>query len=271
MRKSTSILMTCLLLLGVVGSARGELVAYYSFDDGTATDVTGGHDGVITNATASSDAPTVGGTGSLDFNGSAYVDVTKTGWWNDTTFADGFTVSFWVKSTSTAYCVPFASHSANLIDVGLFQPKRYGWFAGDGTTNGSTTYGWQAELLGKPMNGLNDGQWHQYAFTYDRATQTVGSYVDGALVEGGVAGNANAGISFAETGSSGSVFCIGADPRGHGSRTVGKIDEVAIFNKGLSAAQVNVMYTDGVTAVPEPSTIALILCGLAMLAWRRWR
>ena len=64
MVKITNTLVTCLMLLGFVGSVQGALVAYYPFNDGTATDIADGHDGTMAgDATTVTDTPPlVGGT-----------------------------------------------------------------------------------------------------------------------------------------------------------------------------------------------------------------
>ena len=166
---------------------------------------------------------------SLSFDGTNdYVSVA-----DDSTldFIDGqaFSVSCWFKTTN-------ATDEMYLFD------KR----AGGGTSAGYAALldGNSTNYLGYVADGSNaatfsnttdyhDGEWHHFAFSFD-GTSVISSYIDGVLVGTdtqtlGSTANANALI-------------IGAHRDGSSSPFNGKIDEVSIWNKALSAGDISALY-----------------------------
>jgi len=108
-----------------------------------------------------------------------------------------------------------------------------------------------------------DGLWHLYTLVVDEDGARV--YVDGALAATGPAG----GDAFNPTGS----LFFGGRNDGDGNRfygrtaaTSGLLDEVLLFDRALTAADVQSLY-----AVPEPSAAALVAGAAAALLGRRRR
>ena len=107
-----------------------------------------------------------------------------------------------------------------------------------------------------------NGDWYHVVGTYNGSNE-MSLYVNGVLAN--TSTNVNVGPG---AGPSGNVYfgTLGPDPAGGGWNWAndykGLLDEVAIYNGvALSAAQVAAHYA----AVPEPSTIVLLVFGPAML------
>lgn len=119
-------------------------------------------------------------------------------------------------------------------------------FVGDAGNNPSTLTG--------PNLPLNS--WHHVAFTYDQATRQQVMYVDGQVVASNTTG-----VSAIAYDSSPTL--IGADNEGNGITDFwdGQIDEVQIFPRALSPAEINGIYCGGARgtcATVKPLTFAAV-------------
>jgi hypothetical protein len=113
------------------------------------------------------------------------------------------------------------------------------------------------------QSGISYQQWHQVTATLDNATHDMRLYIDGGLV--------------AEKTTS-VVPLLALDPSqvpglGLGNvqdlydfPLIGSLDEVVLYNRALTPAEVTVLAT-----VPEPTSAALLICGLGALAVRNLR
>jgi hypothetical protein len=101
---------------------------------------------------------------------------------------------------------------------------------------------------------LNDGQWHHVALTYDGTTRAVDLFRDYVRVGGGTATNA---LVYDD-----SPLRMGTLGGGRGFD--GWMDEVRLSDAALSPDQFLRL-----SAVPEPTSLALLLAGLAAFRIRR--
>ena len=139
-------------------------------------------------------------------------------------FSNALTIEAWVKTaTSGRYILTKNDDSFYLaIGPGSTTPNKLSFFLNH------VSAGW---LQG--TSDLTDDQWHHVAGTYDGANLKV--FVDGNL-ENSVARSGNI-----QTGTN-SVF-IGV--RSLASNFAGLLDEVSIYNRALSAAEIQAIYSAG--------------------------
>jgi chitodextrinase len=225
-----------LLLTALAGSAPAGgptpgLVAAYSFDEGSGStlgDASGnGHGGTISGAAWA----TGHSGGALSFNGTnASVSLGSLG----TFYQSGFTLEAWVKKQD-------ATHK----DVAVV-----------GSWNGGGPMIWVDHLagdyqltLGAGMSSYLDsghtpvgGQWQHLAATYDGTTARF--YIDGAEIANRAA----------PTVGTSDVWRIGAYGGSAGGFFDGSIDDVRIYNRALSAAEVQTDMGTPVVSGGYPST-----------------
>src|SRR6266545_5835103 len=219
------------------------LVAAYAFDEGTGTlaaDASGnGHSGALVGTTW-----TAGHSGSAaSFNGtSAYVDLGALG----TFYQTAFTLEAWVKK-----------QTANLNDrgvLGTWSGNANGgpmlWIDHLATRYHLTLNNGMANYLDSGQNPVA-GQWQHLAATYDGTTARF--YIDGTEV---------ANRTFTGTVGNSNVWRVGAYGSSPGGFFDGLIDDVRIYNRALSAVEVqtdkNQPVTDVTAGVPTtPTNLAI--------------
>src|SRR5260221_662483 len=203
-------------------------VAPWPFDDGPTppADVVNGHNGTITGAAFSLNAAPMPGCGqALQFYGADYVSVANA---PDLSFAPGtpMTIALWLKETtdqSTVYylgkrssCAPsniginyqLARDAAN----GIYFASKDGGVAGTGV-------------------GVALDQWRHVAVTYD-GTANLTIYIDGIA--------ATIYTTYTLGGVNTANLLIGASGSCSGD-IIGLIDEVWIFNRALTDAEVQLL------------------------------
>lgn len=106
-----------------------------------------------------------------------------------------------------------------------------------------------------------EGQWHH--LVGQREDDTVSLYVDGQLVD-----------SIADAAGAYSMqvadMYLGRDSRNGSTRPDGQLDNTRIWGRALSSAEIGALAA-GANVVPEPSGLALFLCGSMAMAALRWR
>lgn len=220
----------------------GNYIGYYPLDatNGTvAVDATGsGNTGLITNATWSAAGKI---NGCLSFNGvNSFVQISNRVW-ND------FTISFWVKTTQTGDG-PQWYNGAGLVDGDVpFNNNDFG----TALVGGKFAFG-----VGNPDTTvlsaatINNGAWHHVAATRQLATGALNVYVDGAPSGGGTGNrntlNAPTRLLFGDSASGGPFFN-------------GSLDEIKIFDRALTAAEVTALYSSTITIPPDaPMNLAAV-------------
>lgn len=236
-------------------------IAWWKFDEAsgsTASATVGGIDGSL-----SGSAAFVGGISgnALDLSaaGGSYASFGD----NFGLTATSYSISFWVNSTSTATDqIILGKHRATFVS---------GYFVGMGANGpyGAADKAWayQSSFPGnQPISttSINDGTWHHVAVTYNIGTGSHTMYVDGAPGESSTiaAGMVAAAADFMVGGifnSSGTAI----------STFTGKVDDLQIYGEVLSDDDVNYLFNNPGSAVPEPATItALLVGGLAAIRRR---
>ena len=206
------------------------LVAYYPFN-GNADDESGnGNDGTVNGATLTTDRN--GNTGSAyDFDGNDdFIDAGNPDAFN---FAEGdFSLSCWIRPSGS---------QVNKYIIGKYLGGTRPGF-GLGTAGGTITYAfiWDEnpdDLVDTGGTSLSTIQWQQLVAVYDRDGK-LSIYLEGTLV---------ASINISSEGGSidnPSNFTIGAISGGKfgGQNFGGLIDDVRIYNRLLSQAEVTALY-----------------------------
>ena len=219
----------------VTASAPTGLVAAYGFDVGSGTTVPdqsgNGNTGTLTNTSWAGAAAGKFGN-ALSFNGTnASVTVADSSSLDLTT---GMTIEGWVNPTAVSSFRTFIvkERPGDLV---------YGLYAGSDTNRpqSQVTIG-SPQLLDAP-SGIPTGSWSHLAATFDGSTQRL--YVNGAQV----ATRASAGSILTST----SALKIGGNSI-WGEWFSGLIDEVRIYNRALSATEIQ---ADMNTSISSPDAV----------------
>jgi len=112
---------------------------------------------------------------------------------------------------------------------------------------------------------LDDGRWHHVAAVVDRGVTAPALYVDGALE---TLGAARGPMPLASL-SSGSPLHVGAFSA-ETSDTIGAIDELAIFNSTLSAAEVQSIFAAAGTGYCRRNDQGCVAAPPGLLSWYRF-
>ena len=205
---------TAALTFNVVGQLEPE--AHWTLDvDGS--DLTGNHNGTFVGAPDS-----VAGQdgGAFDFAAGEYLSL-------DTAFdrPDAFTITAWVKTTATGEKHIFGwtdpTYGALFrINSGVLE---YGEW--DGVTYGNITAG----------SGLNDGQWHHVAVTFDNTATEL--YIDGVPANSGTVATTYGTIAVTAV----SVGNLGDWTPATRSIT-GSLDDVRLYDTALGVAEIEDIY-----------------------------
>jgi len=167
-----------------------------------------------------------------------------------------FSFSLWTKSPSIGFTQ----------DRAIFGNKN--WTSGSNTgwnvvTHPSRTLNWNATGVrwdisyqrgsGTPPTtstyGANDGNWHLTTVVFNRATSEVRTYFDGV--------NGSTGLIRTATGPLGAGFRTIIGASGHGSYSGSShIDDLAIWNRALSDAEVKALYNGGTGATVTAASYA---------------
>ncbi len=174
---------------------------------------------------------------------------------------DSYTIAAWIKPDSDVVfnggIVGWGNYgTGNQVNAFRLQ-----------TNDGLWNYWWGNDYGQDPLsNGTNllDGQWHHVAVSYDSVTGVHSLYVDGQFL-----GSRTAfGIDVRPEN-----FRIGTT-NGLAEDFKGLMDDLAIFNRALTPAEILAVRAGDFSAfgVPEPTTFALLGLGLfALMACRRPR
>jgi len=185
--------------------------------------------------------------GNLDKNLS-YLNV------NDWGKSTSFTVAFWEKKSGInnadaefVMSIPSkAGHWSNSNMLLIFDHKGAGSTPDSSVVklmvaeNGGAVDHW-FELTGSNrLAGATDGQWHHLAFAYDETTSAMKIYKDGALYSTQTWAGHGA-IKMDDAKATG--FYLGGKTTDWGKAFNGSLDQFRLYNKALTAAEVQSLYT----------------------------
>ncbi len=210
--------------------------------DGNAQDIVGGNDGILS-GDASFAPGKVGDAFTLDGTGD-FVLVPDSPNLNIT---GDVTVDLWAKRTVFGRTSVLVDKGANLVDS-VDQPDAYAmWFspndllvAGFARADGSLVF-----LVG-PV--VTDSQFHHYAYVRSGSTHKL--FMDGVVV----AADAFTGVPGDTSGLPLAIGAVRRDPTppGFASEFGGIIDEVEIFNRALSEAEIRSIFDAGPAGKIKP-------------------
>jgi hypothetical protein len=158
---------------------------------------------------------------------------------NDTLSLQNFAISAWIKTNQTNLVDP-----AHLVNKGGFntdekgQNMNYGiWFSVDGTISGGfeTESGEDFEV--KSTTKYNDGKWHYVLLSYDGSLLRLD--IDGKKQISTTPNNTNGAIPDT-TGDQ--PLRIGANSLDESKFFTGNIDEVRVWNRGLTDKEISEIY-----------------------------
>jgi glucose/arabinose dehydrogenase len=204
-----------------VGERPAGLVAGYSFDEASGTtvnDVSGfNHTGTMNAGVSRNPAGRNGG--ALSFNGTnGWVTVADT---NDLDLTTGFTLSAWILPVAvTGWRTILLKEEAAGLSYALYGGNSNGQAAGYASLAGG-------DRFAAATDALPTGTWSHVTTTYDGAT--IRTYVNGALA-------ASLAYSGSVTSSSGALRIGGNSV--WGEFYSGLIDDVRVYKRALSAADV---------------------------------
>ncbi len=234
------------------GVTQNGLVGHWRFDEGTSTKVIdssgNGNTGTLTNMDATTDWVTGKFDRALDFDGTNDYVSASTG----QTFDQGFTVSFWAKPTSNP-----GSYKAFVIGHNTSDDYSQGFVIdmGNSATSDWSYIGIEGAGMSSNVDLLNTSfpfnTWHHIVVDFAVGTNAVLLYADGVL-------------SGTRTRSAGTINAqnikIGAR---HYNSSVqnhfpGIIDDVRVYNRSLSAAEVVTLYQSGAAIRKQVSERGLV-------------
>ncbi|MFD2245456.1 LamG-like jellyroll fold domain-containing protein [Pontibacter ruber] len=154
---------------------------------------------------------------------------------------DNFTIELWMRST--------ASKSENQVLIGRSaKESAVHWWVGVGT-DGTAGFQlldleWQGIFVGGSGPKLNDGKWHQVVAVRNAAAGSTKVYVDGNKVAEGSFAHKYGFASLAPV----NMGYLNEDSR---YRYEGDLDEVKLFGRALSDAEIKTRYTQVYNAIVE--------------------
>jgi hypothetical protein len=217
------------------------LVGYWKFDEGVGTTAADSSGNNNTGTLVNSPTWTTGKIGNaLSFNGvNSYVNVGSPTVLND---LQSFTYSLWINPRSLGQSI----YGGVLIEkAGGSGFKRFTLannigqnFRGEVETTGSTV------IVNSTLNTVSLNQWQHVVMTYDDTTKTATIYKNGTLLSSGTGG----GSLISEAVGN---LIIGNNAAT--SRTFdGSIDDVRIYNRALTASDIQALYALG-SGAPSPA------------------
>jgi hypothetical protein len=186
----------------------------------------------------------MGGSKAVDLNGGDRAEMS----WG---IQDDFTIAFWVKTSQTGSTGTQWYHGAGLVDANIGDSGDSSDESGDdsGVGFGTSLFGDKCAFgvgdTGTTIisaSSINDDEWHHVAATRNKTTGAIELYVDGV--------NEASGKATTESLIAPVKFSIGANTDGK-NYFKGSIDELRIYNKVLSEAEIFELFNNNKTLTPN--------------------
>ena len=148
-------------------------------------------------------------------------------------------VSFWYKSNTTGQgnkrLLTIKGPSSGLASGWNNYNNSLGFYVGSGNSSSGSPASVN-RVAQIPDATVNNNVWHHLAYTIS-ATNSWAIYLDGSLYSGAVSGE---GRSF----NDGSFLAVTTYDGGDGYNTIGGVDQLRIFNRVLTSAEVSALSTE---------------------------
>ena len=148
-------------------------------------------------------------------------------------------VSFWYKSNNTGQgnkrLLTIKGPSSGLASGWNNYNNSLGFYVGSGNSSSGSPASVN-RVAQIPDATVNNNVWHHLAYTIS-ATNSWAIYLDGSLYSGAVSGE---GRSF----NDGSFLAVTTYDGGDGYNTIGGVDQLRIFNRVLTSAEVSALSTE---------------------------
>lgn len=259
--KIAAAVLAAVSLLAIAPAANAGLVGLYTYNNASnlGLDSSGNGNNLINSGSTAATAGVYGG--GLNLNGGSAL-LAASGTLAGLPVGDSsYTISSWINPTTggSGGIVGWGNYGTNNQVVALRM-------AGD---NAIHNYWWANDLTGPATGSLTAGEgsagWHFVAATYNAATHYEAIYIDNVLVADRYGYNLNAqAMQFAVGKTLGNEYFNG------------QMDNTAIFNESLTAAQLLAVSNNNFSAftaanVPEPGSIVLLAIGAAAAVGARRR
>lgn len=200
------------------------LVSWWSFDDGTASDPWGGNNGTLLPA-ASPPTPTEGIVRrALSFDGNDYVRVPNSPSIRD--YSNGVTVELWFKASRVdVHQGQYGQNGPGYLN--FWMPSRTGYTNLRWETNGGQAFYSNTKIY--------SNKWYHAAGVYNTSTGKATLFINGIL-------DKEASLTFTPNKTV-DITIGGYNPTSY--RFYGIIDEVRIYNRSLTAFEIQKRYAEG--------------------------
>jgi len=182
---------------------------------------------------------------------------------NDFAQSTSFTVAFWEKhngvpnsDAETIFSIPSTNgHWSKTTMFLIMDHKGSGattdsavikFVIIDGANNSDNWFVWEKGSTDGRIKGLYDNQWHHLAFTYDETTSKMSLYKDGVF-QSARDWSGHGPIKMQASKVSGFYLGGKQDVKGDwewGQAWIGGLDQFRLYNKVLSAAEIQSLYTN---------------------------
>ena len=259
-----------LVLMGSIANVNAQVVAYYTFD-GNANDqsvnnnnaTVDGNYSFVPNGLAGEESLRINGDNSLFYSGGGYVNLPQF----SASLNSGFTVSLWANDVSIG-SNPVGEE--DFVSFGILDSAQTGIAINNNNPASPILEYYMDTGLGGPQHldrveidipitnlSAFENSWQNLAMTYTPGQ--FSAYLNGTLVgQGNIVFN---GFPVSEA-------ALGSHwwSDGQSARMSATLNNVAIFDQGLTADQIDTLYANDGSPIPEPSAYTTI-SGMAALVF----